>query len=219
MKDPGFVYDALKVYLMLGGQQPPDREMIRAWMSCDLTTLYPGASNVAPIKRLEEHLMAMFDLASGDPLIELDGHMIEEAQKTLARLSVAQRAYALLKSQARASTAGDWLATRRGGNDAARVFEADGGQPLETIQVPEFFTYNGFHKSFIEPLGDIAERIKRERWVLGQAGNSRRLPRNTTRCRTRCSSSMPRSSSRLGAAHSAGSGCANFSRISRNTSP
>ena len=170
MKDPGFVYDALKVYLMLGGQQPPDREMIRAWMSRDLTTLYPGASNVAPIKRLEEHLMAMFDLASGDPLIELDGRMIEEAQKTLARLSVAQRAYALLKSQARASTAGDWLATRRGGNDAARVFEAEGGQPLETIQVPEFFTYNGFHKSFIEPLGDIAERIKRERWVLGQAG-------------------------------------------------
>jgi type VI secretion system protein ImpL len=171
MQNPGLVYDGLKVYLMLGGQQPPDREMIRAWMTRDWTTLYPGASNVAPIKRLEDHLMAMFDLATGDPLIELDGRMIEESQKTLARLSVAQRAYELLKSQARASTAGDWIAARKGGNDVARVFEAEGGAALDTIRVPEFFTYNGFHKSFIEPLGDIAERIKRERWVLGQAGD------------------------------------------------
>ena len=27
--DPGFVYEALKVYLMLGGQQPVDRDLVR----------------------------------------------------------------------------------------------------------------------------------------------------------------------------------------------
>ena len=168
--NPGFLYEPLKVYLMLGGQQPADRELIKAWMRRDWTSLYPGANNVQPIKRLEDHLAAMLDLETGEPLVELDGRLIEETQRTLARLSVPQRAYELLKSQSRTSTAGDWTAARRGGSDVALVFEAAGGQPLDTVRVPEFFTYSGFHRLFIASLADISERIKRERWVLGAAG-------------------------------------------------
>ena len=40
--DPGFVYEALKVYLMLGGQQPPDRELIKGWMHRDWATSIPA---------------------------------------------------------------------------------------------------------------------------------------------------------------------------------
>ena len=102
--EPAFVYEALKVYLMLGGQQPPDRELIKSWMQRDWAdNLYPGATNAEGRRLLEEHLAAMFDLETEQPpLVELDGRLIEEAQKTLARLSVAQRAYELLKSEARA---------------------------------------------------------------------------------------------------------------------
>ena len=50
------------------------------------------------------------------------------------------------------------------------MFEAAGEQPLDTIRVPEFFTYNGFYQAFIARLPDIAERIKKDRWVLGAAG-------------------------------------------------
>ena len=175
MTNASFIYEALKIYLMLGGQHPADRELIRAWMLRDWPTLYPGANNAAPIKRLEEHLVAMLDLASGEPLVGVDGRLIEEGQKTLARLSVAQRAYELLKSQARASTAGDWIAIRKGGNDVARVFETADNQPLDTVKVPEFFTYNGFHRLFLGALGDISDRIKRERWVLGAAGEQSTL--------------------------------------------
>ena len=56
----------------------------------------PRAANYS-----EDHLDAMFDLETGSPLIELNGRLIEESQKTLARLSIAQRAYELLKSEAR----------------------------------------------------------------------------------------------------------------------
>ena len=67
--------------------------------------------------------MAMLDLEAGqEPLITLNGPLIEEAQKTLARLSVAERAYELLKSQARASPLRDWVAGAQGGPDVdARV--------------------------------------------------------------------------------------------------
>jgi type VI secretion system protein ImpL len=172
IKEPAFVYEALKVYLMVGGQHPPDRDLIKAWMSRDWAeNLYPGATNAEGRKLLEEHLAAMFDLETEQPpLVELDGRLITEAQNSLARLSVAQRAYEFLKSEARVQVAGDWLASRKGGPDVGVVFEAAPGQSLETVRVPAFFTYTGFHQMFIGQLGGLAERMKRDRWVLGSAG-------------------------------------------------
>jgi type VI secretion system protein ImpL len=170
--DPTFIYDALKVYLMLGGQHPSDRELIRAWMRQDWAeNLYPGAGNADGRKELEDHLMAMLDLESGQPLIELNGRLIDDSQKTIARLSVAQRAYALLKSEARSFSADDWTALAKGGPDVAIVFDAANGQSLDAIRVPEFFTYSGFHDAFLGRLDDIAERVKHDRWVLGAAGD------------------------------------------------
>jgi type VI secretion system protein ImpL len=171
ISDPAFIYDALKVYLMLGGQQPADRDLITAWMRQDWAeNLYPGAGNADGRNELEEHLVAMLRLESGEPLIELNGRLIEDAQKTLARLSVAQRAYAVLKSQARTSTTGDWTPAQKGGPDVGIVFEAADGRSLDTIRIPEFFTYSGFHDAFLGRLADIAARIKRDRWVLGTSG-------------------------------------------------
>ncbi len=108
ISEPAFVYEALKVYLMLGGQHPPDQGLIKSWMQRDWAdNLYPGATNAEGRRLLEEHLTAMFDLETEQPpLVELDGRLIREAQNSLARLSVAQRAYEFLKSEARAATHG-----------------------------------------------------------------------------------------------------------------
>src|SRR5713101_3010103 len=170
--EPAFVYEALKVYLMLGGQHPPDRGLIKSWMQRDWAdNLYPGATNAEGRRLLEEHLAAMFDLETEQPpLVELDGRLIREAQNSLARLSVAQRAYEFLKSEAGASTTGDWAVTRKGGPDVSVVFESKAGQSLDNIRVPAFFTYSGFQQMFIAKLGGLSERISRDRWVLGDAG-------------------------------------------------
>jgi len=176
LQNPGFVYEALKVYMMLGGLHATDRKLVLAWMQQDWAdNLYPGAGNAAGRKALEEHLLAMLDLEQGQPLfIELDGRLVAEAQKTLARLSIAQRAYELLKSQARGS-GGDWMVSRKGGPDVETVFEAAGRQPLDTIRVPEFFTYAGFHRSLIGQLGGLADQLRDERWVLGEIGGQAAL--------------------------------------------
>ena len=63
--------------------------------------------------------------------------LIEESQKTLGRLSVAQRAYEILKSQARTSNAGDWVAARKGGPDVTRVFEAADDPSAAADEDPE----------------------------------------------------------------------------------
>ena len=172
IREPAFVYEALKVYLMLGGQHPPDQGLIKSWMQRDWAdNLYPGATNAEGRRLLEDHLSAMFDLETEQPpLVELDGRLIQEAQNSLARLSVAQRAYELLKSEARAATTGDWLVTRKGGPDVSVVFESTTGQSLDNVRVPAFFTYNGFQQMFIAKLSGLSERMNRDRWVLGDAG-------------------------------------------------
>lgn len=172
---PDFIYEALKVYLILGGRQKMDEDLILLWMRRDWSeNLYQGAANVRLREQLGEHLTAMLRLPDSGAAgtLTLNEPLIEEAQKTLARLSLAERAYQLLRVQARATPGKpDWTAATKGGADAKLVFEGPRGGELETVRVPFFYTYNGFHEGFIGRLRDVAKQIEEERWVLGTAGD------------------------------------------------
>jgi type VI secretion system protein ImpL len=170
--DPGFIYEALKVYLMIGGLAPTDRDLILGWMRNDWSeNLYPGAANADGREALEEQLVALIDLEGGDePLFTLDGPLVEKCRALLARLNIASRAYQLLKSRSNQSIAPDWVAARHGGQDFPVVFEAASGDAADTIRVPGFFTYAGFQRAFIEKLPTIAEQLQRDNWVLGDIG-------------------------------------------------
>ncbi len=172
ISNPGFTYEALKVYLMVGGQAKLDRDLVIAWMRRDWAeNLFPGAANAKGREALEEHLVAMLDLDPGrEPVVSLNQSLIQDCQRTLARMSVAERGYELLRSQARGQSQKDWVAAWRGGPDVKLVFEGVNGQELESVRVPFFFTYLGFHTAFIDRLGDIGGQINNERWVLGTAG-------------------------------------------------
>jgi type VI secretion system protein ImpL len=50
------------------------------------------------------------------------------------------------------------------------VFESVGGEPIDSIVVPGFLTYAGFQNAFIGRLGTIADQLRNDRWVLGEAG-------------------------------------------------
>ena len=170
--DPSFLYPALKVYLMLGGSHKADPALMLDWMQHDWAdNIYKGEGNEPGRKRLAEHFQAMLDLdEGGEPLVTLDGNLIKDTQRLLAELSVAQRAYQLLKSQASGSTGQDWALTREGGRDVGQVFEPATAEGLDQLHVPYFYTYAGFHRAFLGRLNDIADQIDQERWVLGDVG-------------------------------------------------
>ena len=171
--DPSFVYEALKVYLMLGGKAPStDKNLIVDWFARDWEEQYPGAPYKQGRDLLRDHLVAMLDLDQGAaPKVSLNGPLVEQAQATLARMRVAERAYTLLKSEARGPAAEDWVASRRGGPDMGLVFEATNGASLDTVRVPAFFTYNGFYGALLAHMTDIADKLQKEQWVLGQSGD------------------------------------------------
>lgn len=172
--NPGFVYEALKVYLMIGGRAevPLDRGLVLAWFRRDWAeNLYPGAGFARGRQLLEDHLQAMLDLDDGmQPLVTVNQALVDDSQRTLARLSIAERVYELLKSEARPVVTRDWTVPRAAGPDASLVFEATGGADLESVRVPFFFTYDGFFEAFIDRFGDVADIAERDRWVLGPLG-------------------------------------------------
>ena len=168
--DTSFIYGALKVYLMLGGERAPEKSVIIDWMRRDWAEVYSGSGNAPFRKALEEHLVSMLELGTGKPLVGVNGALVESAQTTLARLNLAQRAYEALKDRARVSATAAFVPARAAGNDFALVFDIKGGDTLDSLAAPGFYTYVGFHKDFIDKLPGISEQLKSEQWVLGTAG-------------------------------------------------
>ena len=172
--DPSFVYEALKVYLMLGGKAPQvDNDLILDWFTRDWEDrTFPGAPNAQGRALLRQHLEAMLDMDDGQARkVSLNGPLVEQAQATLARMRVAERAYTLLKSEAHNAEVEDWLATQRGGPDMNLVFEAANGANLDTVRVPGFFTYDGFYAGLLAHLQTIRDKLQKDNWVLGASGD------------------------------------------------
>ncbi|MGO4872113.1 MAG: type VI secretion system membrane subunit TssM [Roseiarcus sp.] len=172
--DPTFVYEALKVYLMLGGKAPSvDKDLIVSWFTRDWEErAFPGAPYAQGRALLRAHLQAMLDMDVGETAkVSLNGPLVEQAQATLARMRVSERAYTLLKSEAHNEGLEDWIASQRGGPDMPLVFEATNGASLDTVRVPGFFTYAGFYAALLDHMPTIADKLQKENWVLGAAGD------------------------------------------------
>jgi len=176
LSDPSYVYEALKVYLMLGKYPLApgvDKTLIVNWFVRDWELrLFPGAPYAQGRARLREHLEAMLDLDSGGAAsVDLNGPLVADAQASLARMRVAERAYTLLKAASHNEPIQDWTALDRGGPDMALVFQAANGANLDTIRVPAFFTYDGFYIGLLDHMTTIQEATQKENWVLGPAGD------------------------------------------------
>ena len=109
--------------------------------------------------------------SGGASKVSLNGPLVEQAQATLARMRVSERAYTLLKSEAHNLGIEDWAASQRGGPDTALVFEAANGASLDTVRVPGFLTYEGFYAALLDRMPTIADKLQKENWVLGASGD------------------------------------------------
>src|SRR5262245_32885542 len=171
--DPMRVYEALKVYLMLGGKAPKvDEDFVVAWMTEDWQeNLLPGRANDDARNELEANLRAMLDLGrSHDPAFELNGDLVTGAQAAIARMKMSDRAYALIKSSAYSAGLTDFNLAQQAGADAKLVFETRDGTDISQVKIPGLYSYVGFHEFFFKQLGAVAEKLESENWVMGDAG-------------------------------------------------
>ncbi|SON55886.1 type VI secretion protein IcmF [Hartmannibacter diazotrophicus] len=173
--NPNFLYEALKVYLMLvGSPDVPkvDDKLIIAWMQRDWEeSVLPGAANAGVRKQLLQNLADMLELGATRPAtLQPHADLVAAARQTLRRLSLAERAYALLKSQSLAAPIDDWSLVDKGGPDTSLVFETVDGSDIGQLQVPRLFTYSGFHDYFLTEMADVGQSILDDQWVVGDYG-------------------------------------------------
>ncbi|WP_200911779.1 type VI secretion system membrane subunit TssM [Mesorhizobium sp. 1M-11] len=173
MSDPATLYQPLKIYLMLGGKAPKvDDELIVSWMKQDWEeNRYPGENNREGRAQIEKHLRAMLVLDDAyDPLFELNQPLIEAAQRSLGRMSLADRASALIKSAVYGARLRDFSIAAGAGPQAQLLFERMDGGDLADLHVPGLYTHVGFNRFFLPQLSRIAQMLVDEQWVLGGGG-------------------------------------------------
>src|SRR6201987_4217811 len=59
MGNSDFLYEALKVYLILGRRGPLDHDLVMQWLNADLLAAYPGEDDVGIRDALESHADAL----------------------------------------------------------------------------------------------------------------------------------------------------------------
>lgn len=162
---PEYLYEATRVYLMLGGAGPLDRDLVRAWMAQDWDAQYPGPA-AAPVRAgLLGHLDAL--LSAPLPPVDLDMALVGQARATFSRVPSAVRAYAPIRDSAAARRLPPWRPADALGAAGADLFVRGSGKPL-TEGIPGFLTVDGFHGVLLPALASAASRVASESWVLGE---------------------------------------------------
>lgn len=171
--DPTKLYEPLKIYLMLGGKAPKvDDRLIAAWLETDWEqNKYPGANNREGREELQRHLRAMLELDDAhEPLVALDRPLVEAAQRSLGRMTLAERAAAMVRSASYTAALPDFSVVSHAGPDARLVFETTDGSDLSRLRVPGLYTYAGFNDFYLTQLAAIAQKLVDDAWVIGTGG-------------------------------------------------
>ena len=161
---PEFLYQATRVYLMLGSQGPLDKTLIEAWMNLDWQRLYPGLGQESVRDDLMQHLDAMLEAPL--PAVPLDGELVEAARATFSRVSVAERVYSRIRDSAAAEAVPEWVPADAMGAAGVPLYTRNSGKAL-TDGLPGFYTVKGFQFVLLPALTHAARDVAAESWVLG----------------------------------------------------
>jgi type VI secretion system protein ImpL len=165
--DLDYLYRATRVYLILCGRGGADNPMVREWFQDDWAETYGGAS-LAPFRTdLLTHLDALLARHVIKPVAP-DPDVLGHAQEALANISVADRAYALLRSSEAAQAARPFIPDEAIGELASAHFVRASGHTMHE-PIPGVFTAAGLRTAVLPEMPRAIELAIGESWVLGQA--------------------------------------------------
>ena len=161
-----YLYEALRLYLMLADAAHFDPESVAAWVTLDNELNLKDASDEQK-GALSAHVLALlssYQLADAAP--QLDAQLVADTRLALARMPVQQRVYNRLKRQLLREKLAEFTVAGAGGRDASAVFVRRSGAPL-TRGIPGMFSVSGYTR-FLQQLDESMGDVQKERWVLAQ---------------------------------------------------
>ena len=160
-----FLYQALKVYLILGRAGPLDPGLVKQWMDADFAASLPGDGNEPARQALAEHVSAMLERPV--TAIPENGPLIDQVRGILRQTPLARRSYARIISSEEAKALPLWRYSDHSGAAGSSVLLLRSGKSLDT-GVDGLYTYAGYHDVFAKLLPEVTEDVAEDSWVLGR---------------------------------------------------
>ena len=163
LSQPDLLYEATRVYLMLGGAGPLDPAQVRTWCERDWTLAYPEDPEL--VATLLGHLDRL--LAEPLPSVPLDGPLVAAARNSFKAVPLATRVYASIQASAAAQALPPWRPFDALGLTGVTMFTRASGKPM-TDGIPGLFTANGFRTVLLKALPAATRQVSAESWVAGR---------------------------------------------------
>jgi type VI secretion system protein ImpL len=161
--NPELLYEALKVYLMLGNPRFMDEDLVQAWIGLDFETRLPGPSNDQRRSALNAHVATL--LREEFRPLPLDAGIVSQARAVLLRQPLSLRVYGQIKQAAQNSGNSPWRLTDKIGGNAAQFFTR--GSASLSDAIPYLFTVDGFREHYLARGQILVREAASETWVLG----------------------------------------------------
>jgi type VI secretion system protein ImpL len=157
-----YLYELLRVYLMLGERSHFEAEAVRAWIDFDWSRNLADA-NEAQRQELSGHVAAMLGDDTAQPP-QLDAALVAQTRLALARMPMGERVYNRVKHGLALAQLPEFDVASNAGRDAPLVLVRQSGQPL-TRGIAGTFTLAGY-KKFSEQLDLAIADVAKDNWVL-----------------------------------------------------
>jgi type VI secretion system protein ImpL len=164
MNEPDTIYQVLKAYLMLGNPDRMDTEFVADWIHRDWEATLSRVLSAEQFEQLDGHLQALLEM---EPVIlpyDLDSNLVMTARDILSRTTMAERIYAVIKTEHQ-NEGKPFTIPSAAGKDGARVFIRTSGLPL-TQGVPAFFSPTGYHQMYLPSETRIINEMVDESWIF-----------------------------------------------------
>jgi type VI secretion system protein ImpL len=160
-----YLYETLRVYLMLGERTHFDAMSVQAWLDHDWARKLKDASP-SQKQALGEHAAALLEQFGEMPQApRLDAALVDETRLTLAGMPLQQRIYHRLKRELSRNKLPEFTVSNEAGRDAARVLVRRSGEPL-TRGINGLFTVAGY-RQFLDRNAQAILDVAKDGWVLG----------------------------------------------------
>ena len=154
IRDPEYLLGALKVYYMMTGLAPYDREFAAQWWQDQLPVNAP--IDPFPTEAALEHQLAAIDrMGSEEQKIAPDNALVQQALQSICTIPLAARAYSALISDPAVTALPEWIPAEKAGPNATRVLTRISEKTLR-IGLPGAFTYDGFHTTVLPLIPEVA---------------------------------------------------------------
>ncbi len=161
-----YLYEALKVYLMIASAEHYDAAAIDNWFKLDWKYNLPLEVTTDQRDSLNGHLQALLAVRPAPMPRPLNAQLISQTRELIRDTPIAQRVYSRLKLELNSNAVPEYRVSEKAGRDAPLILASKSGKPLSS-GVPGLFTCAGYKDVFLPNQERLIDQQASDNWVFG----------------------------------------------------